>query len=127
MNWRSRPWRLSATSFKPEMLNAVFQSNPKPHESGGFGLMTDSGATIPNENFIVRFLNSLEKKLNAFDVMAFDELKRYWRMAELISEAAKPRERPPVPNPTANASTITPEQARIAKEIINKARANARY
>lgn len=79
-NWRLRPWMESATEFKAEMKQAVWESNPDYY--------SHRGKQTPNHPHIFKALRRLDNKLRGLDVAAIDawhELIRYWQTAQVIT------------------------------------------
>lgn len=78
-NWRSRPWMATATTFKPEMIQAVWRCNSKWYSL--------EGSNTPNLKKICDRLRQLErqlKRLNADAVTAWEELHNYWRTSQAL-------------------------------------------
>lgn len=78
-NWRSRPWMATATTFKPEMIQAVWRCNSKWYSL--------EGSNTPNLKKICDRLRQLErqlKRLNADATTAWEELHNYWRTSQAL-------------------------------------------
>lgn len=79
-DWRRRPWMQSATTFKPEVIKAVWQCNVD-----WYSLL---GSKTPNLKKIsdrLRSLNSALSALNPGSITAWEELQNYWTTAKAIS------------------------------------------
>ena len=79
-DWRARPWMATATTFKPEMVQAVWRCNPKWYSL--------EGSSTPNLKKISDRLRQLERQLkllNADSVAAWQELQNYWTCAQAIT------------------------------------------
>ena len=79
-DWRQRPWMNSAIQFKPEVIQAVWRSNPDWYSL--------QGASTPNLKKISDRLKKLDnqlKQLNADALTAYFELQNYWTIAQALA------------------------------------------
>jgi hypothetical protein len=77
-DWRRRPWMASPSTFKPEMIQAVYRSNPEWYSL--------SGSKTPNLKKICDRLRKLDGGLRKLDALAaYSELQNYWTTAVAIA------------------------------------------
>ena len=79
-DWRKQPWMESATEFKPEIIQAVWQCNTQWYSL--------EGTKTPNLKKINDRLGNLAKQLKKLGleaITAYRELQNYWTTAQAIS------------------------------------------
>jgi hypothetical protein len=79
-DWRKRPWMESPNTFKPEIVQAVWQCNTQWYSL--------EGSKTPNLKKIgdrLRKLDGQLKKLDSGAIEAYSELQNYWNTAQAIT------------------------------------------
>lgn len=79
-DWRKRPWMESPNTFKPEIVQAVWQCNTQWYSL--------EGSKTPNLKKIgdrLRKLDGQLKKLDSGAIEAYSELQNYWTTAQAIT------------------------------------------
>lgn len=79
-DWRLRPWMKSPNTFKPEVVQSVWQCNTQ-----WYSLESSKTPNLKKIGDRLRRLDGQLKKLDSDAIQAYSELQNYWSTAQAIT------------------------------------------